>query len=95
MKLLRVVKSIRPGKKLDAVFESDTGREKRVSFGQAGAPDFTLTGDEERKRLYLVRHRARENWNDPVTPGALSRWILWNKPTIEASVRDFRSRFKI
>lgn len=95
MKLLRVVKSIRPGKKLDAVFETDTGREKRVSFGQAGAPDFTLTGDEERKRLYLIRHKARENWNDPVTPGALSRWILWNKPTIEASVRDFRSRFKI
>jgi hypothetical protein len=77
------------------VFETDTGREKRVSFGQAGAPDFTLTGDEERKRLYLIRHKARENWNDPVTPGALSRWILWNKPTIEASVRDFRSRFKI
>ena len=77
------------------MFETDTGREKRVSFGQAGAPDFTLTGDEERKRLYLIRHKARENWNDPVTPGALSRWILWNKPTIEASVRDFRSRFKI
>jgi hypothetical protein len=95
MKLLRVVKSVRPGKKLDAVFETDTGREKRVSFGQAGAPDFTLTGDEERKRLYLIRHRARENWNDPVTPGALARWILWNKPTIEASVRDFRQRFKI
>lgn len=95
MKLIRVVKSTRPGKKLDAVFESDTGRTKRVSFGQAGSPDYTLTGDEERKRLYLLRHKAREDWTKPDTPGALARWILWNKPTIEESVRDFRARFKI
>lgn len=95
MKLLTVVPSKRPGKKYDAVFETDTGRTKRVSFGQAGAPDFTKTGDEERKRLYLIRHAANENWDKPDTPGALSRWLLWNKPTLEESIRDFRRRFKI
>ena len=95
MKLLSVVRSQRPGKKYDAVFESDTGRTKRVSFGAAGMDDFTKTGDEERKRLYLIRHRANENWDKPDTPGALSRWLLWNKPTLEASIKDYRRRFKI
>jgi hypothetical protein len=95
MKLLSVVPSKRSGKKYDAVFESDTGRTKRVSFGAAGMDDFTKTGDEERKRLYLIRHKARENWDKPDTPGALSRWLLWNKPTLEESIRDFRRRFKI
>jgi hypothetical protein len=95
MKLLSVVPSKRSGKKYDAVFESDAGRTKRVSFGAAGMDDFTKTGDEERKRLYLIRHKARENWDKPDTPGALSRWLLWNKPTLEESIRDFRRRFKI
>jgi hypothetical protein len=94
MKLLSVVPSKRSGKKFDAVFETD-GRTKRVSFGAAGMDDFTKTGDEERKRLYLIRHKARENWDKPDTPGALSRWLLWNKPTLEESIRDFRRRFKI
>ena len=95
MKLLSVVKSQRPGKKYDAVFESDTGRTKRVSFGAAGMDDYTKTGDEERKRLYLIRHKTNENWDKPDTPGALSRWLLWNKPTLEESIKDFRRRFKI
>lgn len=95
MRLLTVVPSKRPGKKFDAVFETESGRTKRVPFGQAGAPDFTKTGDEERKRLYLIRHKANENWDKPDTPGALSRWLLWNKPTLEESIRDFRKRFKI
>ena len=28
-----------------------------------------------------------------MSPGALSRWILWNKPTLKASIADFKKRF--
>lgn len=94
MKLLRVVPATQAGKKYTAVFDVD-GDEKRVSFGAAGMSDYTKNKDPERKRLYLARHRARENWDDPMTPGALSRWILWNEPTLEASIRDFRRRFNL
>jgi hypothetical protein len=55
--------------------------------------DFTKKRDEERKRRYLSRHRARENWNDPDSPGALSRWVLWNKPTLQDSIADYKRRF--
>ena len=31
-----------------------------------------------------------EDWNDPMTAGALSRWILWGKPSLRESFNDFK-----
>jgi len=101
MKLLEIKHSNRKGKKYTAVFEMDNGRKKSVAFGSAGMSDFTLysKGDkvhaEERKRLYLMRHKEHENWSDPTSPGSLSRYILWNKPTFEASLADYKKRFNL
>ena len=50
--------------------------------------------NEDRKNRYIDRHKKNENWNDPTTAGFLSRWILWNKPTITESIRDTKRRFK-
>ena len=57
--------------------------------------DFTKHRDPKRKERYLKRHQAREDWNNPLTAGALSRWILWNKETLKASIEDFENRFKL
>jgi hypothetical protein len=84
--------STNPKKKYTAIFENP---KKTVHFGQKNADDYTITKDETRKELYLKRHQKNENWNDPRTPGALSRWLLWNKPTLEESIRDFKRRFKL
>ena len=83
-------------KKLMAIFYDDNGKKiKTVHFGSAGMSDFTIHKDKERKERYLDRHRKRENWNEPMTAGALSRWILWNKPTLKASITDYKKRFKL
>ena len=89
--------STKAGKKMMATFSnSKGGRTKTIHFGQAGANDYTKTKDKERRRLYLERHgRGRENWNDPTSAGALSRWILWNLPTRSASITAFKSRFNL
>jgi hypothetical protein len=89
--------------KYKAVFLQDSGRKKTVKFGAAGMMDFTkwsAEGDkkkaEDRKELYLTRHAGMgEDWNDPMTAGALSRWILWNKPSFRESLADFRKRFSL
>jgi hypothetical protein len=93
MRFLKIRPSAKPEKKYDATFETDSGRTKTVSFGASGYTDYIKSGDEERKKRYLDRHRNNENWNDPDTPGALSRWILWNKPTLVDSVKDYKRRF--
>ena len=75
-------------KKFVAHFENvRSGRSTRVSFGQRGAEDFTIHGDPERKRRYIERHKRRERWDDPVTAGALSRWLLWERATPPMSRR--------
>jgi hypothetical protein len=94
LKLKRVRRSLKKGKKFDAVFDKD-GREKVVSFGAAGMSNYTKHKDSKRMRRYLTRHRKREDWNKPDTPGALSRWVLWNKPSFEDSLADFKKRFNL
>ena len=77
-------------KKYDATFSDGSV----VSFGAAGYSDFTQHKDEARKQNYIKRHQANEDWTNVKTPGFLSRFILWNKPTIEASIRDLNARYK-
>jgi hypothetical protein len=95
MYLESIKPSTSPKKKLMAVFRLDTGRTKTIHFGAKGYDDFTTTRDEAKKASYIQRHSAREDHNNPLTAGALSRWILWNKPTIKASIRDFCRRFQL
>ena len=85
-----IQQSRKKGKKLDAVIDG----KKTVSFGQKNASDFTLHKDEERKERYIARHQKNENWRDPKTAGFYSRFVLWNKPTIQASVNDLNKRYK-
>tara|TARA_R100001129_G_scaffold32781_2_gene22049 strand:+ start:2521 stop:2814 length:294 start_codon:yes stop_codon:yes gene_type:complete len=95
MKLLRIGKSTRAGKKMMAVFEKD-GKTKTIHFGATGYYDYTTTpvGEREKKKeAYIARHKVNENFNDPDTAGSLARWILWNKPTIKASIRDYKKKF--
>lgn len=93
MKLLSIKPSTKSDKKYMATFEGDSGRTKTVHFGAAGMEDYTTHKDAERKQRYLDRHKARESWNKADSPGALSRWILWNKPTFRESVMDYKARF--
>tara|TARA_R110000824_G_scaffold203950_1_gene388659 strand:- start:1356 stop:1640 length:285 start_codon:yes stop_codon:yes gene_type:complete len=90
-----IKQSTRKGKKFTAVFTKDGKKKKTIHFGAEGMSDYTKHKDKARKQLYLNRHRKRENWEDPMTAGSLSRYILWNKPTLKASIADYKNRFKL
>ncbi len=92
IEFVKIIKSPKYDKKYRAVFIVN-GREKKVDFGSSGYSDFTKHKDPERKKRYINRHVSRENWDDPITPGALSRYILWNKPTFKASLQDYKKKF--
>jgi hypothetical protein len=92
--LIKISKSTRSGKKLMAVFEDcNTDRRKTVHFGAEGMSDYTKHRDPKRKKSYESRHSKNENWNDPTSAGALSKWILWNKPSLSASIADYKRHF--
>jgi hypothetical protein len=87
-----ITKSKKPDKKYDARIDGS----KTVSFGQKGASDFTKHKDKDRKDRYIDRHKNNENWNASgvKTAGFYSKHVLWNKPTLKASIDDINKRFK-
>lgn len=98
--LLKIVKSKNKNKKLDAIFLIN-GKEKTISFGAAGYKDYAIYYKEdgskkanERKSLYYARH-SKEDWTKPFTAGTLSKYILWNKPTLSQSISSYKKAFSI
>ena len=43
----------------------------------------------------LVGVTNEEDFNKFMTACSLSRWVLWNKPTISASIKDYKKRFNL
>ena len=80
--------SNKKGKRYDAVIDG----KKTVSFGASGYSDFTKHRDEDRKKNYIARHKPNQNWKDHTTAGFFAKNILWNKPTIKASISDANAR---
>ena len=94
LKLLSIKKSPKKDKKYVATF-SRNGRIKKTHFGAKGMSDYTKHKDSARKQRYINRHKRRENWKDPTSAGALSRYILWGKPSLRASIADYKKRFHL
>ena len=102
MWLLSVKPSPKPDKRLRAIYcmckiknECKGSNHKNIDFGQKGGSTYIDHKDDEKKKAYLARHRPREEWNNPLTPGSLARWLLWNMKTLRDSIADFKKRFKV
>ena len=76
-------------------FNRDKKKIKTVNFGDPTGNQYIKHQDDNIKNNYIKRHEVRENFNDPLTAGALSRWILWNKKTLSASYNDYLNRFNL
>ena len=81
-------------KRFKVKFYDRTRKIKTVQFGDKNYDNFTIHKDEKRKELYKKRHH-RDKIHDPMTAGALSWWLLWNKKTLKDSIEDYEDRFGI
>ena len=94
MKLQSIKPSTRAGKKKMAVFiNKKTGRTKTTHFGARGMSDYTIHKDKERRERYISRHKSRENWKDPTSAGALSRWVLWSAPSLRGGIANYKKQY--
>ena len=84
-----IKKSHLSDKKFDAIIGNKT-----IPFGQKNASDYTIHKNDDRKKLYINRHRKNEQWNNPLTAGFYSRWITWEKPTLKEAVNNVNKKFK-
>lgn len=81
-------------KKYEIVFEKN-GKTYTRKFGAAGMSDFTIHKDKERRERYISRHKKDLRTKDPMKPGYLSMYILWNKPSLKASLADYKRRLNV
>jgi len=44
---------------------------------------------------YKRRHKKDLETKDPMRPGYLSYYLLWNKKTLASSIKDYKKRFKL
>ena len=85
-----IEKSNRRDKRYMATFANG----RVVHFGMAGAENYTDHGDKEKRELYLKRHKAREDWQNPFSAGSLSRYLTWGDSTsLEKNHQAFMKRF--
>ncbi len=101
LKLLSITRSPKKDKKLRASF-CKNGKIRNVDFGYPAMQNYGGSArygerhlSNERKRRYIQRHKARENWNDPMSRGSLSRYILWETPSLRENIRKFKRKFRV
>ena len=101
MKLVSITKATDGKHKYTAVFDID-GKSKTTQFGLAGANDYLIYSKQskeiadEKRKLYLARHKKNEKWSDPTSAGSLSRYLLWgDSSSLKQNIIDFKKRFKI
>lgn len=99
IKLLKVSKSKKNDKKLDALFELEDDKkiyDKVVSFGYNDPDDkmndYTRHKDKNRRNMYIIRHAVDLRTGSPIRPGFLSLFLLWNKPDLKQSIKDYVNR---
>jgi hypothetical protein len=91
-----IEKGTAKNKKLKAIFYDGDKKIKTVQFGLKGSSTYIDHKDKKLRSIYIERHRANENWNDPQSAGALSRYLLWGPYTdLDKNISAYKRRFKL
>lgn len=86
-------KSEKPDKRFKVIVDGKT-----IHFG-AGKPrglgTFIDHQQDDIKRAWEARHRVREDWTKSgiKTAGFYSKHLLWNKKTLDDSIKDTEKKF--
>ena len=70
---------------------------KIVHFGQRGGSTYIDHKDKDKRAAYIARHSKNgEDWNNPKTAGALSRFLLWGGSTsLRTNVASYKRKFNL
>ena len=96
MKLDRIARTGDQQPAFEAVFTLEDGKKRTVKFGTSS--NYATNPDKTKadRSAYIARHAVRENWKDPMTRGALARYILWGgSRSVVENTRAFRKRFNV
>ena len=96
MKLKSIERTPSNKKAFVATFIKENGKEKIQRFGTSSNYVLNPSKTDQDKKAYIARHSVRENFNDPMSAGALSKHILWgDSKNIKNNIKDFKKKFNL
>jgi hypothetical protein len=97
--------SDRPDKRYVAVFYDKEKKVKTTHFGYAVTDDkngikkygstYIDHKNDTLKDAYIARHQVNEDFNNYMSSGSLSRYILWEKKSLREAINNFKRKFKL
>ena len=72
--------------------DTKNNNKKIIHFGAKLYEDYTHHKDDKRKKAYLARHK-HDNYTDPLYPSFYSTNLLWNKPTLNESIKNTNEKY--
>lgn len=89
---MQILNSNRKGKRFVAIF----GNGKKIHFGAEGASTYIDHHDKAKRSAYIARHKVNEDWANPYSAGALSRFLLWGDSTsLDTNHKEFMRKFGV
>ena len=93
--MISITRTPNSSKEFKAVFELNNKRKRTVRFGTSSNFALNHQKSEDDRKNYIRRHTVNENFDDPLSAGSLSRYILWEGRDWRANVRAFKRRFNL
>jgi len=93
-----IFNSDKPSKKyMVKYYNNKTDNINTIHFGLRNSEQYPVHKNIELRDRYLGRHQKREDWsrNGMTTAGFWSRYLLWNLPNLDDSIKDIENKFKI
>ena len=91
---LKITRSPRKGKRFRANFYLDNAILKYTDFGSRTGSTYIDHKDPIKRQNYINRHsKLNENWNNPFSAGALSRYILLEEKDLDKAIDNFKEMF--
>jgi hypothetical protein len=93
MKFISLEKSNKPNKKLVIKFSEPN---LTIHFGSKHSLTYLDHHDKHKRSNYLKRHIVNEDWENPISRGALSMWLLWGPTTdLKTNLMTYLDKFNI
>ena len=88
---------ISKSEKSDKKMKATINGKKTIHFGLSSYDDFTTHKNSKRRDNYIARHKGSgQDWSKSniASPSWMSRFILWEKPTLKGAVESANKKYK-
>ena len=90
-----IKRSTRNDKRYQAIFTDSNNNTTTIHFGYDRGSTFIDHNNEDKKKAWIARHKIRGDFNNYKSASSLAKHILWNKPTLTASINDYKKKFNL